>query len=64
MIAASTKDEMQRAVYALSSIATKYNLRISVNETRSMAVVGKMDVRTKIVTNNNIRRHHISSKFL
>jgi hypothetical protein len=41
-------------IYTLSSIAIKYNLMISVNETKAMAMKGKMNVGTKLVINNNI----------
>jgi hypothetical protein len=53
---ASAEDELQRAAYALNTcnIAIKYNLTISVNKTKAMAMKGKTNVRTKIVINNHI----------
>jgi hypothetical protein len=48
------KDELQRAVYTLSNTAIKYNLKISINMTKSMVMKGNMTVRTKTVTNNHI----------
>jgi hypothetical protein len=53
VIMASTEDEMQRAVYTQNNTAIKYNLKISVNETKAMARKGKINVRTRIVINNN-----------
>jgi hypothetical protein len=41
---ASTEGELQGAVYALNSIAIKYNLNISVIEAKAVAVKGKMKV--------------------
>jgi hypothetical protein len=52
MILLNTEDEMQRATYTLNTIAIKYNLQISVE--KATAMKGKMNVRTKIVINNNI----------
>jgi hypothetical protein len=38
---ASTEDELQRAAYMyILNIATKYNLKISVNTTKAMAMKG------------------------
>jgi hypothetical protein len=34
--------------------AIKYNLEISVNKTKAIAMRGKINVKTKIITNNNI----------
>jgi hypothetical protein len=51
----STEDEMQRTLYALNNKAIKYNLKISLNETKAVAMKGKMNVRTKIVIN---KRHN------
>jgi hypothetical protein len=53
-IVASTEDEIQRAVYALNTIAIKYNLKISVNKTKTIAMKGKMNIRTKTVINNHV----------
>jgi hypothetical protein len=46
VIMASTEDELQRATYTHNNIAIKYNLKISVNETKAMAMAmkGKMNV--------------------
>jgi hypothetical protein len=54
VIVASREDELQRAAYTLKNIAIKYNLKISVNKTKAMAMRGEINVRTKIVINNNI----------
>jgi hypothetical protein len=54
VIEPNTEDEIEIAVFALNNIAIKYNLKISVNETKPVAVKGKMNVRTKIVIN----KHH------
>jgi TRAP-type mannitol/chloroaromatic compound transport system permease large subunit len=51
---ASTEDELQRAAYTLNNIAIKYNLKFSVNNTKPMAMKGKMNTRTTTVINNNI----------
>lgn len=37
-IVASIEDEIQRAVYALNKIAIKYNLKITVNKTNTIAM--------------------------
>jgi hypothetical protein len=54
VIVASRDDGLQRASYTLSSIAIKYNLKISVNEMKEVIMKGRMNVGTKIVRNNNI----------
>jgi hypothetical protein len=38
MIVAVTEDGLQRAAYTFYNIANKYNLKISVNKTKAMAV--------------------------
>jgi hypothetical protein len=35
-------------------MAIKYNMKISVNKTEAITITGKMNMRTKIVLNNNI----------
>jgi hypothetical protein len=62
VIMANTEDEMQRAAYTLNNIAIKYNLKISV--AKAMAMKGKMNVRTKIVINNNITEQVNSFNYL
>jgi hypothetical protein len=59
-----TAVEMHRAVYAVNSIPIKYNLKISVNKTKKMAVKGKRNVRTKIVINNHIAEQVNSYNYL
>jgi hypothetical protein len=54
VIVARTEDDMQRAVYALNNVAIKYNLKISVNKTKTMVLKGKVNVRPQIVLNNHI----------
>jgi hypothetical protein len=54
VIVTSTEDDMQRAVNALKNVAIKYNLKISVNKTKTMALKGKVNVRLKVVLNNNV----------
>jgi hypothetical protein len=48
-IVVSIEDEIQRAVYALNNIAIKYNLKISVNKMKTIAMKGKMTISTKTV---------------
>lgn len=60
MIVASTEDGPRRATYTLISIAIKYNMKISVNKTEAIIITGKMNMRTKIVLNNNIIEHVIT----
>jgi hypothetical protein len=50
----NTEDELQRPVYTLNSAAIKYNLKISVNKTKAIAVKGKMDMCIEIVVDSNI----------
>jgi hypothetical protein len=45
---------VQRTAYILNNIAVKYNFEIAVNTTKAIAMKRKMNVRTKIVINNNI----------
>jgi hypothetical protein len=47
---------MQKAAYALNNINVKYDLNISVNKTKMMAINGKMIVTTKIVINHIIEQ--------
>jgi hypothetical protein len=54
VIVTSTEDDVQRAGNALNSVAMKYNLKIAVNKTKKMALKGNVNVRQKIVLNNNI----------
>jgi hypothetical protein len=44
----------EQYVYALNNVAIKYNLKISVNKMKMMALKGKVNVRSKIVLNNHI----------
>jgi hypothetical protein len=46
------------------SIAIKYNWKISVNKTKAMAMKGKMNLRTKIVIDNNIFKQVNSFNYL
>jgi hypothetical protein len=59
VILASIEDEMQRTAYTLNNVATKYNLKISVNKTKATAMKGKTNVRNKIVANNNILKKKV-----
>jgi hypothetical protein len=54
VIVASREDELQRAAYTLYNIAAKSNFEIAVNKKKAISMKGKMNVRTKIVINNNI----------
>jgi hypothetical protein len=53
-VIASTEDKMQRAEYARNYADLKYNLKIIVNEKMAMAMKGKMNARTKIITRNHV----------
>jgi hypothetical protein len=44
-------------VYALNNIAMKYNLKISVNKLKMIAMKGKINARTILVINNHITEH-------
>jgi hypothetical protein len=64
VIVASTEDELQRVAYEPNNVANEYNLKISVNNTNAMAMKAKINVRTKIVINNNIIEHVNSFNYL
>jgi hypothetical protein len=49
VIVPSTEDEVQKVVCVLNNTAIDYNLRISVNKTKTMAMKGKMNVQTKVI---------------
>jgi hypothetical protein len=51
---ASTEDEMQTTVYAINNIAIKYNLKISIRKTKTMAVRGMMNSGIRTVLNNHV----------
>jgi hypothetical protein len=57
LIMTGTADEMHRAVYAVSSIPIKYNLKISVNKTKVMTVKRNRNVRSRIRILNNRTRY-------
>ncbi|KAJ4446628.1 hypothetical protein ANN_13325 [Periplaneta americana] len=52
IVVSRTESELQRAVYELQKVCEKYNFRISINKTKTMAFQGKFSVRTKIVLND------------
>lgn len=54
MFVANTRDEMQTTIYALNKIAMKYNLKISVSNTKTMAAKGTINSRTKTVLSNHV----------
>jgi hypothetical protein len=54
VIVTSTEDDMQRAVNALKNVAIKYNWKFSVNKTTTMALKRKVNVRLKVVLDNNV----------
>jgi hypothetical protein len=64
VIVASTEDKLQRAAYALNNIAITYNLKVSGNKTKAMAMKGKMNARTKLAIDNNIIEHVNSFNYL
>jgi hypothetical protein len=55
---------MKCTVYAVNNIPIKYNLKISVNKMKMMAVKGNRNVRTKIVINNHIAEQVNSYNYL
>jgi hypothetical protein len=54
VIVENTADETQRVLYALNGTDMKCNLKFSMHETRTMAVKGKVNVRTKLTMNDDI----------
>jgi hypothetical protein len=53
VIVVNKEDELQRSVYALNNITISYNLNISVNKGKIMAINGREN---KIVINNHVLR--------
>jgi hypothetical protein len=54
VVLADSEDNLQGAVYKLSNIANKYNLKISAKETIVLAFVGMNSLRAKIMINGKI----------
>jgi hypothetical protein len=48
IIIQETEDELQRSIFYLNNICKSYNLKSSINKTKTMAYKGKYPVRTKI----------------
>jgi hypothetical protein len=48
------EDELQWTVYELNNTVIKYNLRISVNKIKTMAMKREMNVRIKIVISSHV----------
>jgi hypothetical protein len=60
---ASAEDELQRIVCTLENVIIKYNLKISVNKKKAMAMKGKMNVSTKIVVGSDIIEQVVSCNY-
>jgi hypothetical protein len=54
VVLADSEDNLQRAVYKLSTIANKYNLKMSAKKTKVLAFVGMNSLRAKIMINGKI----------
>jgi predicted DNA-binding protein YlxM (UPF0122 family) len=54
VVLADSEDNLQRAVYKLSNIANKYNLKMSAKKTKVLAFVGMNSLRAKIMINGQI----------
>jgi retron-type reverse transcriptase len=48
VVLADSKDNLQRAVYKLSTISNKYNLKMSAKKTKVLAFVGMNSLRAKL----------------
>ena len=48
VIIQDTEDKLQKSVYILHQLSKDYNLKISTNKTKIMALKGKHSVRSKI----------------
>jgi hypothetical protein len=55
---------MQRAINTLSNVTIKYKLKISVNKTETIAMKGKINVRTKILINSHVIKQVNSFNYL
>lgn len=64
IVVSRTESELQRAVYELQKVCEKYNFKISLNKTKTMAFQGKYSVRTKIVLNDTPLEQVTSFKYL
>jgi hypothetical protein len=54
VILQESEEELQRAMYQLSKISAKYNMKVSTSKTKVMAFWGKYPRRSKIVVENKI----------
>jgi hypothetical protein len=54
VVLADSEDNLQRAVYKLSNIVNKYNLKMSAKKTKVLAFVGINSLRAKIMINGKI----------
>jgi hypothetical protein len=49
IIIQESEDKLKRSIFYVNNICKSYNLKISTNETKTMAFKGKYPVRTKII---------------
>jgi hypothetical protein len=49
IIIQESEDELKRSIFYLNNICKSYNLKMSINKTKTMAFKGKYPIRTKIV---------------
>jgi hypothetical protein len=49
IIIQESEDELQRSIFYLTNIYKSYNLKISINKTKTVSFKGKYPVRTKII---------------
>jgi hypothetical protein len=54
VILATSEDNLQRAIHRLNVISKDYNMRISTDKTKVLALRGKDPIRIKIVINERI----------
>jgi hypothetical protein len=54
VILANSEDNLQRAIHRLNVMSKDYNMRISVDKTKLLALRGKDPIRIKIVINERI----------
>jgi CRISPR/Cas system CMR-associated protein Cmr3 (group 5 of RAMP superfamily) len=54
VLPADSEDNLQRAVYKLSNIASKYNLKMYAKKAKVLAFVGMNSLRAKIMINGKI----------
>jgi hypothetical protein len=63
-ISVNSEDNLQRAIHRLNIISKNYNMRISIDKTKVLALRGKGPIRIKIVINERILDQVLNCNYL